>query len=79
MNEKILTTSERAHEVADDLKGTARDLSEFATAEEINNIKFCCELDALIFSCQLCGWWCDVDEMEQDDICIECFDYCEDE
>jgi len=73
----------RAREVADDLIGTARDISEFASTEEINNQKFCCELDAIIFSCELCGWWCSVDELQDEsgnDHCNDCHvDYSEEE
>jgi len=64
----------RAQEIADDLIGTARDLDEFATDEEINNYKFCCELDAIIFQCESCGWWCGVEEMTDDNICDDCYE-----
>lgn len=64
----------RARTVADALIGTAGDLSQHATAEEINDYKFCCELDALAFQCETCGWWCDISEMTDDDICDDCYE-----
>ena len=34
------------------------------------------EIDALMFICSDCGWWCDTDEMAENDedeqICAEC-------
>ena len=69
----------RAQEVANDLIGTAGNLHDHATPDEINSLKFCCELDSLVFECSVCGWWCGSEEMESDGICQECFDDCEDE
>lgn len=64
----------RAQEVAEDLKGTARSLSDFATDEEIQNKDFMEELDQHVFECEVCNWFCDVDEMAEGDglVCVEC-------
>jgi hypothetical protein len=33
------------------------------------------EFDALCFSCEACGWWCDAEECNEDDgwYCNDCF------
>lgn len=65
---------QRVQQVADALVGTAADLKEHATDEEINDQSFCILLDNLIFCCDQCNWWCEIDEMSEDNICLECSD-----
>lgn len=48
----------RGLEVAEDLVGTCRGLSEFATHAEACNDVFNAALDAEVFECAVCGWWC---------------------
>lgn len=64
----------RARECADKLQGTAQSLADVATEEETSNAVFCGELDAHVFCCEACNWWCPVDEMsaEEDQVCDEC-------
>ena len=64
--------AKRAREVSEDLIGTCRDLSDFASEQEINDETFCNELDALCFCCDQCGWWSAVEEEDDDNVCLEC-------
>lgn len=57
-------------ELVDDLRGTCKSLDiELYTVDERN------ELDDEIFCCEECGWWCDVDELNERDgnqLCNDC-------
>lgn len=55
-------------EVIDDLRGTCQHFDpEPYTIEELE------ELDQEVFECDQCGWWCDIDEMVEDEhTCLDC-------
>lgn len=46
----------------------------------LNDTKFCRAIDERLFCCSECDWWCEIDEMaDQDDdevepVCDECYD-----
>lgn len=65
-----------AQQVSARLNGTCKSLHEILEdigQEELsNNSEFCAELDSLIFCCECCGWWYDIDEMKSDWICESC-------
>lgn len=66
----------RAREVAHDLEGTCKNLADEATEDEMKSAVFTAELDRLVFECQSCGWWCNVEEeYNEDGLCDDC---CED-
>jgi hypothetical protein len=64
----------RAKEVAEELRGTTKSLSNVATDEETNDATFCAELDSHVFQCECCGWWCSDDEGScgSDQVCYDC-------
>ena len=67
----------RAQQVAEQLEGTAGNLSEHATQEELDSAEFTEALDELVFECAVCGWWCPVDEMVEggnENVCLDCED-----
>jgi hypothetical protein len=65
----------RVNDVADDLRGTTKNLEDFATDEECEDLRFLHALDDLICLCDICGWWCDKDEEGSiDGECAECCD-----
>lgn len=74
------TMGERAEAVAAELQGTCHALDDHAAEEEINSLEFCEALDALVFCCESCGWWCGQDEnADREDgwYCRECAEECE--
>lgn len=62
----------RARVVADQLEGTCKDLSDFATEAEQNNIDFCNELDRLTIKCACCDWWTAVEDLNDEGECGDC-------
>ncbi len=67
-----MTDMVRVHAVADDLRGSARNLSDFATPEECRDTDFLLALDELVLECECCGWWVDADECDDDQHCEDC-------
>lgn len=70
---------ELAHDAAKHLVGTCKTLADLG--EEFENVEnetaFCTTLDSLIFCCDCCGWWCDVDELKNEteqELCEDCND-----
>lgn len=58
---------ELSRQVAEALKGQAtndlRDvLKEIGRPELENSVSFCMDVDAQVFKCEACGWWCDEEE-----------------
>lgn len=63
---------DRALKVAEDLLGTAKDLAEVATEEELDNTVFTSTLDEQAALCNSCGWWVEADEVDDNGNCEEC-------
>lgn len=70
----IVGMKERALIVADQLLGTCKSLSDFATEIEQNNDDFCRVLDDNVMCCEQCNWWCDAGDVNDDGICNDCKD-----
>lgn len=68
------TMKQRALVVADQLLGTCKSLSDFATEDEQNNREFCAVLDDHVLSCEQCNWWCDANEVNDEGVCNDCKD-----
>lgn len=68
---------ERAHEIADDLIGTAYSQHDFMTQEEIDDPALQAKLTDLCFECDGCGWWASTEELHNDgpsrELCDECY------
>lgn len=66
----------RAHEIAEELIGTAMSKHDRMTQEEINDSTLEAALNDLMFECDCCGWWCSTDELNNEDpsreLCDEC-------
>jgi hypothetical protein len=69
----------RAHEIADDLIGTCRSLHDFTDEDEIDNDLLMAKLYDLCFECDCCGWWADIEELNNEDssreLCDECHEH----
>lgn len=72
-------TTEQMNELAEYLRGSAGSLSGaldvlFGIDEADFVLEDCYKLDARIFECEDCGWWCGEDERSfvKDDVCAEC-------
>ncbi len=65
-------------EVIEDLKGQCvHDLEHFLNGHGLSADDMAMEdnlyVDMNVFLCDECGWWCDADEMsDEDDVCDEC-------
>jgi hypothetical protein len=67
-------------EIAEELRGTSQTLCLVLEHNDMdgadNDPAFCASLDALVFCCEQCEWWCEQSEMgARDDerwICEEC-------
>lgn len=67
----------RAHEIADELIGTARSKHDAMTQEEIDDPTLEAALNDLVFECDCCGWWASTDELHNLEdanrqLCDEC-------
>ncbi|HZX80107.1 MAG TPA: hypothetical protein VFE72_04025 [Lysobacter sp.] len=70
----------RIHEVADALRGTSRPLASALRAVfgdptmdvEAVPTPLLLELDGLVMECEDCGWWCDTDELDDEQVCADC-------
>lgn len=56
-----------AHDAAERLQGTCKSLADLGPEFEAieDNPKFCAELDQLVFCCDGCNWWCELNEMAE--------------
>lgn len=69
-------------EIAEELRGSCQSLTLVLERNDMdgadNDSAFCAQLDALVFCCEACEWWCEQSEMgdRKDDrwICQECTD-----
>ncbi len=71
-------TTEIMLEIAEELTGTCQDLNKVLEERgiEFNNIsvELLTVLDNETMDCQLCGWWCESHELNDDQICKDCED-----
>lgn len=62
-----MTAVADAVEIADALRGTSLSLQGVLTDHGMesaeNDTAFCARLDAEVFCCEVCEWWCDTSEM----------------
>lgn len=63
------TAAARLTDTAGSLAGLGEEYEKAA-----NETEFCRRLDELVFECEGCGWWCDVEEMRKPQLCDECSD-----
>jgi hypothetical protein len=76
----ILLTPPQINVIVDDLTGTPHDLGD--TIQELTGLPLdqidltsLEEIDARVFQCEACGWWCEVGEMgDSEDVCMDCED-----
>lgn len=64
-----------AEEAAEALEGTAgslHDKEDWAEGQTV--MAFCERLDELVFCCDTCGWWCSMDEANDNDSGYNCED-----
>lgn len=64
--------TQRAEEVADEIKGTCKSLHDVASDEERDNDDFCAKLDELVAECPGCEWWVEADEPCSENYCTDC-------
>lgn len=61
------------HEAADELRGTANNFDEVVGCEMTDMSKdWLAEFEELVFLCEICDWWCDTDELTDNQACEEC-------
>lgn len=75
---------QRWDSIIDSLRGSCDSLNSVADDGDalLNDLRFCAYLDQHIFTCSVCGWWCDMDEESSDDYDLDewtCRDCCEDQ
>ena len=70
---KILDRA-RVNDVAAALLGTCKSLESETTEEEREDTAFLRALDDEIFLCDQCGWWCEVEECNEEGFCEDCAD-----
>src|SRR6266403_394693 len=80
--EPLALTEEQALSIVNDLRGTCGNL-DMEIQDRLGNgvgtedldTKSLNLIDEHIFNCEVCGWWCDNDEMSEDHgVCEECFE-----
>ena len=69
-----MTMRKRVDEVAEHLVGTCQALESVATPEECDDTYFLSALNEQTFQCDNCGWWCDIEEHHEGDLCDDCHD-----
>lgn len=70
-----MTDSDEAHvrDIADSLIGCCGgSRPDVESAVDEFDAEQCALFDTLCFLCDVCGWWCDAEEMRSDQICEEC-------
>lgn len=79
----MVTQTDEWMEMIDALRGTCDMISNYPDgAEELfeGDQEFCKLVDQHIFSCHVCGWWCDIDEESSDEFDLDewtCLDCCQ--
>lgn len=67
-------------DIAYELQGTCISLTAMLEQHEMeemeNDRNFCNALDALVFECELCGWWFEISEMCDQHDTWKCEDCC---
>ena len=77
---KAHTKQDLIDHVVDSLRGTCETFDRAAEAHGLSpmDAELCEALDQQIFNCCICGWWCDLDEMADNDfndqVCGDCAD-----
>lgn len=73
---KRVTDRKLAHEIADDLRGTAQSFGDVCEDHGVDPDTLTNEEHAIIddevFECERCGWWCGTDERFDAETCEEC-------
>lgn len=60
-------------EAAEELNGTARSFEEIVGASIVDMpIEWLAHFDELVMCCEICGWWSDAADMNDEQTCIEC-------
>ncbi len=63
-------------EIAEELNGTCNDLNKALEDRGIEfnrlSVELLTELDNAVMDCQVCGWWHETDELNDDQICKDC-------
>lgn len=73
----MTTSPERCADIVHDLLGTCKSLEEVCSDDEINDKVVTDAIDAEIFECDGCGWWCELSELNDDTgrwLCDDCSD-----
>lgn len=79
MSDRLLT-HDQVHHLADMLIGTTNNEQtvlekDFGFTWDQMTTADCAELDDRVFCCEVCGWWCGIDEMSEDSwTCRDCKD-----
>ena len=69
-------TNEQLNNIVSYLEGSCNSLEDAVTTlglPELTVIE-ARELDELIFLCEICSWWYPIEEMDNDETCIDCSD-----
>jgi hypothetical protein len=82
-------TQHQIEELCDYLRGTTNSFDDGMDAIGLPDVSLdeldrevLDEIDQSVFECSVCGWWCDTDELaddEDDNVCLECHPENEDE
>jgi hypothetical protein len=65
----------RAQEIAEQLVGTAKSITEVCTPAEIENVELMAQVDEEITLCDVCGWYVetdDIDDSSGESLCTDC-------
>ncbi len=63
-------------DIVAELEGTCKSLNDVLTDEEQYDQGLLDALDMVIFECETCGWWCEINEMSEEHewTCKDCND-----
>ncbi len=63
-------------EIAEDLRGTCQSLNEVLEKHGLNfdniSLELLGKLDEEVMECQVCNWWYETHEINDDQVCNEC-------
>jgi hypothetical protein len=63
----------RAQEIAEELLGTCKDMADAANEPgEMDDVALISDVEALVYQCDVCGWWVERDEVDEDGACTDC-------